>query len=97
MEPNFNKFITFNLTPEEEAVGSVFHPLQAAVLQNRRADIAQNILNLRFDPLNPQQFGLDRAMLEGQMSILDWQLEVSSQQAEKAETASQSQPTDSKE
>lgn len=80
MEPNFNKFITFKLTPEEEAVGSKYHPLQTAVLQNRRAQIAADILNLQYDPLNPQQFGLNRALLDGQMAILDWQLEVSAQQ-----------------
>lgn len=76
MESQFNKFVTYNLTPEEENIGSTYNVLQLAVLQNRRAEIALAILNLTFDPTHPEKFLQSEAELRGQMGILDWQFEI---------------------
>ena len=81
MEPQFNKFVSFTLTEEEQAVGEIFHSLQMAHIQNERAKAAQLILNLEFDTQDPMQFGLDRAHLDGQIKILDYLIEISNRRS----------------
>jgi hypothetical protein len=80
MEPQFNKFVTFVLSPEEQLVGESFHPIQIAVIQNQRAGIAQNILNL--EVVDQRKFDLDHAFLKGQMAFADWLIEISNKNAE---------------
>lgn len=80
MEPKFNKFVTFSLSAEEQVAGETFHPLQIAVIQNNRASIAQNILNLERD--DPRKFDLDHAFLKGQMAFADWVIEISNKNTE---------------
>lgn len=49
-------------------------------LQNERARVAEQIINLEYNPRNPMQFAQDDAHLKGQLSILNWML-LASQEA----------------
>lgn len=72
-----NIFSSFNLSPEEEEAGQILQPLQRMVLQNKLSAIAQDKLNIEFDPLNPQKFIQNEAFLAGQLSIISWLLDSS--------------------
>lgn len=91
MQPTFNKFVTYDLTPEESRVGASLNILQRAVIQNRRAQIALDIIALQVNLRNPQKFLTDKIFLEGQLSFADWQLEVASNLAEEDNQVSQAQ------
>lgn len=89
MQPTFNKFVTYALTPEEAKVGASLNILQRAVIQNRRAQIALDIIALQVNLRNPQKFLTDKIFLEGQLAFADWQLEVASGLADDENSASQ--------
>jgi hypothetical protein len=80
MEPQFNKFVTFSLNPEEQTVGETFNPMQTAVIQNRRAQIALDILNLKAG----KDFFKNKTFLDGQMAVMDWMIEVSARHNDEA-------------
>lgn len=76
MDTIFNKFVTYALSPTEKNIGSTYNIYQLAMLQNRRAEIALALLNVKFDPEHPIAFAQEKAELQGQMGILDWQFEL---------------------
>ena len=80
MEPQFNTFVTYTLSEEENKIGETFHPIQMARLQNERAAIAQNLVNLEI-PLDAeggfQKYHNDRIFLQGQMHLINTILEIS--------------------
>lgn len=63
-------FATYKLTKRETLSGSILSHDQKAVLQNELASIAENKINLDYDPRNPIKFAQDEAFLKGQMSII---------------------------
>jgi hypothetical protein len=63
-------FTHWELTNTEILAGSILTTDQKNILQNELAQIAENKLNLDFDPLNPTKFAQDEAFLKGQMSII---------------------------
>lgn len=63
-------FTSFDLSHGECIAGSILTTDQKNVLQNDLSQIAENKLNLDFDPLNPTKFAQDEAFLKGQMSII---------------------------
>lgn len=72
-----NKFTSWTLTPEEEISGSILSPLQILVLQNKLSEVATQLLNLEYDPNNPQKFLQDEAFLTGQMQTIEWLIDLS--------------------
>jgi len=77
---NFDKlsecvFQTFNLNRRDSIESKVLTDVQKMGINNERATIAKQLLDLTYDPLNPHQFGLDQAMLRGQLSVLTYLLE----------------------
>jgi hypothetical protein len=87
MEPQFNKFVTFTISPEEELVAHQFHPLNMAHIQNCRAEVAEEILTLRFDPINPLTYGLTLAEKQGQLLAYEHLINLSNQAREKTSNA----------
>jgi hypothetical protein len=64
-----NSFTSYSLTKQETLLGSVLNPYQVQVIQNESAQVAENILALKFDPQNPQAFVQDDSYLKGQLSV----------------------------
>lgn len=79
MEMIFNVFASYKLSEEELAVGSSYNHLQLAVLQNRRAQLAQDLLALDFDPEHALKFTQDQAFLKGQLAFADWQIALANE------------------
>lgn len=77
-----SKFSRYRLTVREQLSGSILTGDQFNVIQNHRADIAEQIIGLTFEGGEPLEFAKQHAFLSGQLSILDLQL-ASSQEAEK--------------
>ena len=63
-------FSNWELTEEEQLNGQILTISQSQVLQNELANVADQKLNLTFDPLNPVKFAQEEAFLSGQMSVL---------------------------
>jgi len=61
-------FTRYNLSVQEILQGTVLSPQQIQVIQNECADIADQLINLTFDPINPTQVALDQAYLKGQLA-----------------------------
>lgn len=74
-----NTFFSYELSQSEEEAGQVFTREQKMVLQNKLASIAQDKLNLTFDPANVNQFIQREAELQGQMGVINWLLDTSNQ------------------
>lgn len=72
-----NSFSTYQLTDEEALQGQILTTLQIQVLQNHRADIAEEKLALSFDANNHLQFAQAEASLKGQLEIIAWLLDSS--------------------
>jgi hypothetical protein len=77
-----SSFISYTLTQDELAVGSQFNPEQRAVMQNIIADLAEEKIALKYDPVNPQQFLQREAELTGQIGILKYLLDLQSTMTE---------------
>lgn len=77
MKQKPNSFTTYDLTDDEVIGGSTLTTVQEAVLQNKKAEIAEQRLNLVFDPLNPQDFVQQEAFLKGQIEILGYLIDLS--------------------
>lgn len=87
-----NEFTEWELTEDEELQGSVLTIGQRQVVQNKLATIAIEINNGVFDPLNPMEYALRKAELQGQRGVLQWLLELSDAAVtELAERANQRQ------
>lgn len=69
-----NTFSSYELTEEEELLGSILNIHQKYVLQNLRCNYAEQKLQLKFDPLNPQEFIQIEAELQGQLKLLEFLL-----------------------
>ena len=65
-----NAFTKFPVSGEEERVGTILTSLNIAVIQNMRADIAQEKINLPFTPNDPLSYAQQEAYLRGQLDIL---------------------------
>lgn len=72
-----SSFKTFELTEQDTVSGHILSSLQRMVIQNDLAIIAEQILALNFDPLNPVDFAQQHAFLKGQMTIYQTQLQQS--------------------
>jgi len=86
-----SSFHRLAVTPQEQLSGSILSTLQIASIQNHRVDIAEQKLNLVFDPTNMIDFAQQNAYLQGQLDILQLLLdssEASSQAAVVQSTSS---------
>ena len=63
-------FTKFELTHAEQCLGEVFSSLNLAVIKNLRCSIAEQKLNLIFNPDNLIDFAQQTAFLQGQLDIL---------------------------
>ena len=72
-----NSFSSFKLTQAEEASGTILNMQQKMVIQNKLAEIATQKINLVFDPNNTTDFAQQVSYLQGQLDIMNWQLESS--------------------
>ena len=66
-----SKFTRYAITPEEEISGNILTGAQKYVIQNERSSIAEQILSLKFDPLNSTDFAIQHSYLTGQLSVYD--------------------------
>ena len=62
------------LTEEETLNGQIFSDLQIKVLQNELTAIAEQILGLAYEPLNPIKFAQDDSFNKGQLQFLQFLL-----------------------
>lgn len=76
---NVGQFTSWNLSEQELFSGSILNYLQKQVIQNDLARIAEQILTLRFDPNNQNQFVQDDAFLKGQLALLRHMLDRSAE------------------
>jgi hypothetical protein len=77
-----NSFTSYDLTDSEVLQGSILNDLQIQVIQNEMSQVAEQILQLSYDPLNPQKFVQDDSFLKGQLSVLRIMLLRSSESKE---------------
>jgi len=85
-------FTSWSLSEQEVLSGSVLSFPQKQVIQNQRAQIAEQILALTFDPLNPVQFAQDDAHLKGQLSALNYLLLLSDESESALKALSSASP-----
>lgn len=69
-----NTFSSYKMTAEESKQGSILSSLNLVVLQNLRASIAEEKLNLQFTPNDVLTFTQQEAYLKGQLDILAYLL-----------------------
>ena len=69
-QPAINDFTQFQLTPEQEHQGSIFNPLQEAVLQNELALLATKKVDTAFSAQYPNEI----PELDGQIAYLKFLL-----------------------
>ena len=69
-----NIFTSWELLPDETAMGYTLTPEQCAVIQNDIADAATRRLSLKFDTNNPQAFIQEEAYLKGKIETLRYML-----------------------
>jgi len=74
-----NSFVSYVLTSAEEQAGTILSQNQKMVLQNKLSQVAEAKLRLTFDPANIQQFLQQEAELQGQIGILTWLLDSSTE------------------
>jgi len=73
-----NRFTSYDFTEEERKSAEVLNPLQKMHLQSEVAKIAQQILNLDAGSReNLPDFEIQRAFLKGQMTSLEYILQLS--------------------
>ena len=73
-----SSFLSYDLTPSEYREGCQFSLMQQSVIQNLIADIAEEKITLKFDPVNPSYFLQREAELAGQLAILKHLLDLAS-------------------
>ncbi len=69
-------FLTFTLNRRDSIECNVLTEIQLMGINNKRVDIAKQILTLTYDPLNPTDFGLQQSFLRGQLDVLTWLIEA---------------------
>jgi len=89
-QPLPNRFQEFELDEKEELAATAFHDLHVMWFYNQRAKVANDKLNLKFNPEKPQEFMQNEASLEGQLKILDYIIAIAADSSEKQR---QLQPT----
>lgn len=72
-----SSFTRYNLTEGEYQQAVQLTTLQKQHLQNLLADVAEEKINLTFDPTNPLSFAQQEADLTGKISILRHILDLS--------------------
>lgn len=70
-------FTRFELTQEEVKTGAVLNTVQLAVLQNYRADVAEQKLNLSVDTADVNKFIQEEAFLKGQLLAIQYLIDTS--------------------
>lgn len=73
-----NTFTTYALTPAEEIGATRFTELNRAYMQNWLALMAEELVMMEFDPLNPHEYARQKVYLDGKMAVLRFLLDVSS-------------------
>jgi hypothetical protein len=76
-----SSFQSWVLTPEEFKQGAMLSITQKQVIQNRVCMLAQQRLNLDFDPINALSFAQQEAGIKGAIDALNYLL-IQSAQAE---------------
>lgn len=71
-----NSFTQFSLTDEEQIAGQTLTTNNLLCLQNHKAVIAQEKLNLTYDPDAPQKYALNLSFLAGQLALIDYLIEL---------------------
>lgn len=71
-----NTFLSYKLSPEEEAAGRTLTLNNIAVLHNERSRIAEQKISLKFNPSEPLQFAQQEAYLSGQVELITYLLEM---------------------
>jgi len=72
-----NSFTSYMLTEEQIAAGIKLTPENIFVIQNQISELAEEKLNLIFEPDSPMSFALRNAELQGQIDILKMLVESS--------------------
>jgi len=72
-----NTFTSYNLSEQEELQGSIFTSLQLQVLQNALASVAEEKINLEYDPKHPEVFLQKEAGLQGQLATYNYLIDKS--------------------
>lgn len=72
-----NSFTSYMLTEDQITAGIQLTPENVYVIQNHISAIAEEKLNLIFDPVSPMSFALRNAELQGQIDILKMLVESS--------------------
>ena len=72
-----NSFTSYVLTEDQIKSGTQLTPENVYVIQNHISALAEEKLNLIFDPLNPMSFALRNAELQGQVDILKMLVDAS--------------------
>ena len=67
-------FTHWNLSSEEILQGSILSQSQKQLLQNELATIAEQIVNLEYNPSNSMEFVQHDAHIKGQMSVIRYML-----------------------
>ena len=67
---NETTFISWNLTEEELLSAQVLNDLQTKLLQSKLCFLAEEKLNIVFDPNDPKDFAQQIAYKQGQIVIL---------------------------
>jgi hypothetical protein len=70
-------FTSYLLSNEDQLQGQIFSVLQEAVLQNMLVDLAEEKLNLKYDPEHPLIFLQREAELQGQIGLVSFIIELS--------------------
>jgi hypothetical protein len=74
-----NDFTSYTLTSQEEETGHILSFHQKCILQNRLYDIVSSKLLIEVDTNNIVKFTQDEAYLRGQMEIIKWLLDCSTE------------------
>lgn len=72
--PSVTSFSRIVLSDQQSLQGQSLNHLQRDVIQNHRADIAEEIINTIYDHKDKEGYALKIAYLQGQLSILSLQL-----------------------
>jgi hypothetical protein len=74
-----NEFTEYDLTEQDAIQGACISGLQKQVIQNRVASLARQLLQLKFNPLNPTEIALEQAAIQGRLDGLQEILEQSAE------------------
>lgn len=72
-----NPFVYTPLEERSVLESKIFNPIQLIGLQNQRAEIANQLIRLNYEPNNHIDFALQQSFLRGQLELLDFLLESS--------------------